>query len=124
MLRGIFIISQICELLFLTESNNQSLNFLIHCMTFQGPWQHNVLTMALKYSYACDLPYKESFSVKIISKSANSIRTLERVRTKCLILTIAMHCIGLQVSTLLNQKNTALIQRILQLLSGWTTPMQ
>ena len=34
---------------------------------------------------------KESFSVKIISKSANSIRTMERVRTKCLILTIAMH---------------------------------
>ena len=58
MLRGIFIISQICELLFLTELNNQSLNFLIHCMTFQGPWQHNVLTMALKYSYACDLPYR------------------------------------------------------------------
>ena len=47
---------------------------------------------------------KESFSVKIISKSANSIRTLERVRTKCLILTIAMHGIGLQVSTLLNHK--------------------
>ena len=56
---------------------------------------------------------KESFSVKIISKSANSIRTLERVRTKCLILTIAMHGIGIQVSTLLNHKNTALTQRIL-----------
>ena len=50
---------------------------------------------------------------RIISKSANSIRTLERVRTKCLILTIAMHGIGLQVSTLLNHKNTALTQRIL-----------
>ena len=64
MLRGIFIISQICELLFITESNNQSLHFLIYCMTFQGPWQHNVLTMALKYSYACDLPYRCTCGIK------------------------------------------------------------
>ena len=68
-MRGIFIISQICEILFITESNNQSLHFLIYCMTFQGPWQHNVLTMALKYSYACDLPYMLYLSVVPITFS-------------------------------------------------------